>query len=533
MVVLSLCFEVHQPRRINGRFRVGSFRIDDVSKAFNAYFDTKLDSEIFERAYRRCYQPATQIVKDAVLSSERAERPFKVAYSFSGTFLEQVAELFPEFIEEVKAMASTGNIELLSQTYYHSLASIYYDDMAEFRDQVQIHKRAIKNLFGYEPKVFENTELIYNNLIAKEVANAGFIGAVTEGSEGVLKGNSPHQVYSAKGMKDLRILTRDHKLSDDIAFRFSSTKWEEYPLTANKYAGWIASVAEPYALVFIDYETFGEHHWPESGIHDFLRALPTAIAVYPNVECRTPTETINSIPPVGELDVYEHGQTLSWADQSRDLSAWLGNEMQKSAFGMVRSLSVPARKLGAEYLRVWRTLQVSDNYYYMYTGTGGPADVHTYFAGPVGSPMDVYIAFTNIISSFQSLMVGELVKSDSLVNVFLNGWSKEKGFYFYLDERTPLGLVAKGYRDFYEAVQRVSEISLEFHLKRGDFEKWFEQVFGDVELAESFRQLRETQVRGASLKNSIASLVQRRVEQILSTFGPRGLVSQQARSAEP
>jgi len=521
MVVFCLCFEVHQPRRINSRFRVGSFRIDDVSKAFNAYFDLKLGKDMFERAYKKCYEPATRIVREAVLESQHSERPFKVAYSFSGIFLEQVAELFPEFIDEVKSMVATGNVELLSQTYYHSLAGIYYDDMSEFRDQARIHARTIKNLFGYEAEVFENTELIYNNLIAKEVADMGFSGVITEGSEAILDGRSPHQVYSAKGTKGLKVLTRDHKLSDDIGFRFSSKDWSEYPLTADKYAEWVSSIAEPYALVFIDYETFGEHHWPESGIHNFLKELPRALRERPSVVCRTPSGVAKSIPPIAELDVYEHGRTLSWADQGRDLSAWLGNEMQKSAFAMIYSLSAPAKKLGAEYLRVWRTLQISDNYYYMYTGAGGPADVHKYFAGPVGSPTDVYIAFTNIISNFQSLMVGELVKSENLVNVLLNGWSKERGFYFYLDERTPLGLVAKGYKDFYEAVQRVSEASLEFHLHRGDFERWFENIFGDVELAERIRQLRTRRQRGVALKKALASTMQKRIEQILVTFGPR------------
>ena len=522
MVVLSLCFEVHQPRRINGRFRTGSFRIDGVPKAFNAYFDTKLDREVLERAYQRCYAPATRIIGDAIRESAASERPFKVAYSFSGVFLEQVAALFPEFIEEIKSIVKTGNAELMSQTYYHSLASIHYDDLAEFREQMRIHRRTVKNLFGYEPKVFENTELIYNNLIAKEVANAGFTGVVVEGSESILKGGSPHQVYSAKGVRDLKILTRDYKLSDDIAFRFSSKGWEEYPLTADKYAGWISSIAEPYALVFVDYETFGEHHPPESGIHDLLRALPQAIGEHSNIVCRTPSEIVNTIPPMRELDVYEHGQTSSWADQNRDLSAWLGNDMQKSAFEMTRSLSAAAKTLGAEYLRVWRTLQISDNYYYMYTGTGGPAEVHSYFSGPVGSPTEVYLAFTNIIFNFQSLMIGELVRSDSLVNVLLNGWSKQRGFYFYIDESTPLGLVAKGYKDFHEAVQRVSEVSLEFHLKRGDFDKWFEQVFGDEELADSIRQLRERRLKGVALKTALASLVQRRIDEILATFGPRG-----------
>jgi len=521
MVVLSLCFEVHQPRRINGRFRTRSFRIDGVSKAFNAYFDTKLDREVLERAYKRCYAPATRIIGDALRESAASERPFKVAYSFSGVFLEQVAELFPEFIEEVKSILRTGKAELMSQTYYHSLVSIHYDDLAEFREQMRIHRRTIKNLFGYEPQVFENTELIYNNLIAKEAANAGFAGIVAEGSESILKGGSPHQVYSAKGVHGLKVLTRDYKLSDDIAFRFSSKGWEEYPLTADKYAGWISSIAEPYVLVFIDYETFGEHHPPESGIHDLLKALPRAIREHPNIVCRTPSEIVNTIPPVRELDVYEHGQTSSRADQNRDLSAWLGNEMQKSAFEMTRSLSAAAKTLGVEYLRVWRTLQISDNYYYMYTGTGGPAEVHSYFSGPVGSPTDVYLAFTNIVFNFQNLMIEELARSDSLVSVLLNGWSKQRGFYFYIDEDTPLGLVAKGYKDFHEAVQRVSEASLEFHLKRGDFDKWFEQVFGDVALGDSIRQLRKRRLKGAALKMALASLVQNRIEQILATFGPR------------
>jgi len=520
MVLLCLGFEVHQPRRINRRFRLSDAHLMDISQAESSYFDSKLDREIFERVYNKCYLPTTNIIKEAIETTKESERPFKVCYSFSGLFLEQLLESHPELIDTIRSMVKTGNVELLCQTHYHSLASIYYDDMSEFREQAKKHRKAVKQTFGYEPRVFENTEFIYNNLLAKEVYNMGFSGIITEGSEALLGGRSPHFVYRSNVAKELRILPRDYKLSDDVGFRFSSASWDGYPLTAEKYLNWIASIADPYVLVFVDYETFGEHVWPEAGIHEFLRKVPEEAQRHQNVIPKTASEVIGNIPPVADVDVYEHGKTISWADERRDLSAWLGNEMQKSAFDMVKSLSNPARKLGGKFLRVWRLLQTSDNYHYMYTGEGGPAEVHSYFSGPVGSPLEIYIAFGNVISNFQGLMSDEIVKTSNLARAILEGWSREKAFSFFMDVDKPLHLTASGYLEFYDIVKRVSEVSIEFHIYNGDLEKWFEHVFGDEFLSHNIRKLRSKRFRGKRLKKALTVLVKKRIDQIRSIVEP-------------
>ena len=514
MVVLCIGFEVHQPRRLNKSFRVQAPDPRDIAEAEGSYFDLRLDKEIFERVYEKCYKPTTNMLAEAIERTKGSERPFKICYSFSGLFLEQLLLNHPELIETIRSMAKTGNVELLCQTYYHSLASIYYDDMSEFRDQVKEHKKAIRRTFGFEPRIFENTEFIYNNLIAKEIQALGFSGIITEGSDRLLHGSSPHFVYRPIVAKSLRVLTRDYRLSDDIGFRFSSLS-----LTAEKFIDWVASVAEPLVLIFVDYETFGEHVWPEAGIRDFLKQLPHEIERCRNVVPETASEIVGTIPPAGDVDVYEHGKTISWADERRDLSAWLGNEMQRSTFGSVISLSRPARTIGGEFLRIWRLLQTSDNYHYMYTGTGGPADVHSYFSGPVGSPLDVYVAFSNILVSFQGMISNEMIKPKTLERKLLKGWSEEKAFSFFLDVGKPLNLKASGYLEFHNVAKRVSEDSIAFHLYNGDFEKWFSDVFGDELLSRQIHELRTKKIGGIRLKKAIVTLVAKRIDEIRNTLG--------------
>lgn len=515
MVVLCIGFEVHQPRRLKKTFRVQASDPRDIAEAEGSYFDLRLDKEIFERVYQKCYRPTTNMLEEAIERTKDSERPFKICYSFSGLFLEQLLLNHPELIETIRSMAKTGNTELLCQTYYHSLASIYYDDMSEFRDQVREHKNAIRRIFGFEPRIFENTEFIYNNLIAKEIEALGFSGIITEGSERLLHGSSPHFVYRPIVAKSLRVLTRDYRLSDDIGFRFSSLS-----LTAPKFLDWVASVAEPVVLIFLDYETFGEHVWPEAGILDFLKQLPHEIERCHNVVPETASEIVDTIPPAGDVDVYEHGKTISWADERRDLSAWLGNEMQRATFSSVISLSTPVKRIGGEFLRIWRLLQTSDNYHYMYTGTGGPADVHSYFSGPVGSPLDVYVAFSNILFSFQGMISNEMMKPKTLERALLRGWSEEKAFSFFLDLDRPLNLKASGYLGFHSITKRIPEASIAFHLYNGDFEKWFSDVFGDELLSRRIRDLRTKKIRGRRLKKEIVAIVGERIQEIKNAFDP-------------
>jgi len=509
LVEVCLVFEVHQPYRINRKFRAEeATRVRSDSELFDLYFDGQLNREIFERAAAKCYLPATNIILDSVDKYRRDARPYKVAYSFSGVFLEQCQQWCPQFLLLLKDLARTGRVEFLSQTYFHSLSSIYYGNLEEFKEQVRQHISLVGDLTGSKPNVFENTELIYNNLIARAVSELGFNGMITEGSPRILAGRSPHQLYHAKDLPALKVLLRDYSLSDDIGFRFSARWWEHYPLTAEKYASWIARIAEPLVLIFLDYETFGEHHWPETGIHDLLRALPAELLKRDSVRFSTPAELIAKVPPAGEVDVFEQGRTISWADTARDLSPWLGNELQRSAFNAVRLIgpTVPDGNLK----KLWRYLQTSDHYYYMYTGFGGPAEVHSYFAGPLGSPTDVYMVFSNIWTDL-SIRAAKARDLASAARAEVEGMP-ENAFQFWIDEGTPLGISARGLRECRRIVSGVDRRSIEYHFRRRDFENWARGA-GDPQLASMFSGL-SRQLKGEALRRALMRVLAKRTREL-------------------
>ncbi|MBO3757826.1 MAG: alpha-amylase [Thermoproteota archaeon] len=504
---------MHQPRRIRKDFRSWKANKVSPSEVFEAFFDSKLDKEIFERVYSKCYFPATKIIHDVISEFSNKEKPFKVCYSFSGVFLEQLQKLHPELLDIITEMVKTNHVELLSQTYYHSLASIYVNDLSEFRYQVEEHKKTIKKLFGYETKIFENTELIYNNLIAREVASLGFDGIITEGADRILNGKSPHFLY-VSSKANIKVLLRDYRLSDDIAFRFSNKQWSEYPLTASKYVQWVSNIPDPFVLVFVDYETFGEHHWPDSGIHKFLQELPYYIDQKNNIIPSLPREIVSKVPPSGEIDVDENRDTISWADVSRDLSAWLGNEMQKTIFNEVYAEHELKHVIEGPLTKLWRYLQISDNYYYMYTGYGGPAEVHRYFSGPLGLPEDVYFAFSNVVFKFKELVKKETLKKEKIRKILLLGLNNEKEFRFSLNRDVELGVAARGYLDFLDALNRVSAISLEYHTYNSDLEKWFSSCLNDEETAKKISNLRKKKIRGERLRKELIRIIERKIEKI-------------------
>jgi alpha-amylase len=509
LVEVCLVFEVHQPYRINRRFRIEEAENKTDQELFDLYFDNQLNREIFQRVAEKCYLPATKTLLESASRNRRDKRPFKFAFSFSGIYLEQCQRWCPQLLSLYKDLFKTGCLELVSQTYFHSLSSIFYENMDEFKEQVRQHVSLMKELMGAKPSVFENTELIYNNLIARAVFELGFKGIITEGSPKIMAGRSPHRVYNSKGIPGLKVLLRDYSLSDDIGFRFSARWWEHYPLTAEKYASWIAKIAEPLVLIFVDYETFGEHHWPESGIHEFLRLLPDELLKHDSVHFSTPSELVANIPSEGELDVYEQGKTVSWADTARDLSPWLGNEFQRASFNAVRLMGTNIPE--GHYKRLWRYLQTSDHYYYMYTGFGGPAEVHSYFAGPLGSPSDLYRVFSSI---WTDLLI-RATKRQGLVSVVeaeIKG-NKSRAFQFWLDEYKVLNIKAMGLKEFTEVIKTIDRRSIEYHSKRGDFENWIEGCFGDPVLA---RALKDTgsRLQGEDLRKAMVEILEKRVREL-------------------
>lgn len=380
----SICFyfQVHQPVRLN-RFNMFS----------NApYFNDEKNKHIFERVSNKCYLPTNKILLDLI---EENKGKFKVAFSLTGIFVEQCQKFAPQVIESFKKLADTGNVEFLSETYYHSLSALF--SQKEFEEQINLHNNLIKDMFGQKPEVFRNTEAMYSNSIAKTIENLGYKGIITEGHEKVLSWRSSNYLYRPANCEKLVTLLRNYKLSDDIGFRFSAKWWEEYPLTADKYAAWLSRCEGDCVNLFIDYETFGEHQWQDTGIFEFLKYLPSEVLKYGHLNFKTPSEVVKDFKPVGNIDV---PNIISWADIDRDASAWLENDMQKFAFDQMVSLEEKVRS-NPELLRIWRLLQTSDHFYYMCTKWFADGDVHKYF-NPYDAPYDAFLNYMNVLQDVRS-----------------------------------------------------------------------------------------------------------------------------------
>lgn len=322
---------------------------------------------------------------------------FKVAFSISGSALEQFEEYAPEVLESFQELGKTGQVEFLAETYSHSLSSLKSPD--EFRNQVTLHSARIESLFGKKPTTFRNTELIYSDEIGEMVYNMGFKTIITEGAKHVLGWKSPNFIYCNARNSNLKILLKNFKLSDDIAFRFSHQDWEHYPLSVEKYVKWLQEIdkEEETVNLFMDYETFGEHQWKETGIFDFMKGLPAMVLQSTNFKFRTPTEVADALKPVSAIHV---PNAISWADEERDLTAWLGNEMQDEAFAKLYALEPMVNRCkNPEILADWRRLQNSDHFYYMCTKWFSDGDVHKYF-NPYNSPYEAFINYMNVLSDF-------------------------------------------------------------------------------------------------------------------------------------
>jgi alpha-amylase len=383
----SVCFyfQVHQPHRLR---RYGLFDIGQRSD----YFDEHKNREVAQKVAHKCYLPMNRLLLELI---ERHEGAFKVAFSITGTALEQFERFCPDVLESFQRLVATGCVELLAETYHHSLA--FLADRGEFDAQLDLHRARIEALFGTTPQVFRNTELIFSNEVAQHVAERGFRGVLAEGAERVLGWRSPHFVYAPAGRPDVKLLLKSYRLSDDIAFRFGDRRWPDHPLSAEKFAGWIHAVNGLGHVVnlFMDYETFGEHQWVETGIFEFMRHLPRAVLAHPEGAFVTPTEAVRAFPAIAELDVPDF---VSWADVERDLTAWTGNAMQRSALAAVFELREPVLESGDPALiEDWRRLTTSDHFYYMCTKWFADGDVHKYFS-PYESPYEAYIAMLNVLS---------------------------------------------------------------------------------------------------------------------------------------
>ncbi len=392
--MLTVCpyFHVHQPYRIK-RYRV--FDIGKDNQYFNDVSETDLNNKkIIEKVAEKSYRPMNKVLIE--LLEKHPE--FRFALSFSGTVLDQFETYTPDVLESFQRLVATGRVEILADTYHHSLSFFY--SIPEFERQVAQHAKRVYELFGQTPRVFRNTELSYRNDLAKWCEDNGYLGIMAEGWDPILGWRSPNYVYKPVGCNRIKLLLKNYKLSDDIAFRFGNKEWKSHPLSADTYADWIhAHHGNGQTInLFMDYETFGEHQWEDTGIFNFIKALPEILMRHPDTSFKTPTETIESYDVTGEIDVPD---ILTWADTDRDLTAWIGNDIQKDSISAIYTMEqdVLATK-DAEIIEIWRKLQTSDHFYYMCTKWSEDGDVHAYFS-PYESPYDAYIAFMNALSDLQ------------------------------------------------------------------------------------------------------------------------------------
>jgi alpha-amylase len=385
---ICLYFQVHQPTRLR------LYRFFDIGKDSH-YYDDFANRTILKRIAQKCYLPMNELLLEAIKESKGA---FKVAFSITGSALEQFDRYAPEVIDSFRRLAETGSVEFLGETYYHSLASLI--SPAEFKHQVEKHKAAIEQYFGVTPVSFRNTELIYSDAIGDAVYELGYKTMLTEGARHIMGWRSPNYLYTNDIQPKLKLLLRNYQLSDDIAFRFSDKGWSDWPLTAEKFVDWMKNgVADGGDIVnlFMDYETFGEHQNAQSGIFDFMKALPKAVLADGTFEFVTPARAARKHKAIDSLSVPE---AISWADEERDVTAWLGNELQNDAFSKLYGLTEKLSILNDPVL--WSDfghLQESDHLYYMCTKFFSDGEVHKYF-NPYDTPYEAFINYMNVLSDF-------------------------------------------------------------------------------------------------------------------------------------
>lgn len=386
---IVLYLHVHQP------LRVRKYSIFDTAEHHN-YFDEsdttsdRNNERVLRKVADKSYRPM-----NALLEKLLNKHPdFKVSFSITGTFIEQAEKWAPDVLESFKRLVATGRVDIVSETYYHSLAFFY--SRSEFEHQVDIHRQKIKKLFGIEPSVFRNTELSYNDELAKWAEGYGFKGIMAEGWDPVLEWRSPNHMYRPAGTKNISLMLKNYRLSDDVAFRFSNRAWSAWPLTADTYNEWAnTSIADSSLInLFMDYETFGEHQWEDTGIFNFFEDFVSKWLSNPDNTFYTTSEAVAAHQPVGEISM---PNTVTWADTERDLTAWLGNNMQQEALRHLYDLEEPILRSGdLALIADWRRLQTSDHVYYMCTKWFTDGDVHAYFS-PYESPYDAFLYFMNAL----------------------------------------------------------------------------------------------------------------------------------------
>ena len=465
MTQFCLGFELHQPYRLNKTFTPGPGR--GVSDHVERYFDP-VNKELLLRICDKCYTPATSIILDQL------DDGFACAFSMSGVLVEQMEKWAPDTLELFVQAAKHPNVEMICQTYYHSISSLFWE-MDEFREQVSMHRQMLRDIFRVSPKVFENTEFIMDNRIANTVREMGFDACYTEGEDSILEWRSPNYLYQCQG---LPLIMRNFKLSDDIAFRFTSRGWSAWPLTADKYAHWISQTPGDFIPVFIDYETLGEHYWADTGILEFLRHLGPEMR-NAGVEMVNPSD-ITKYPVRDEFSI---PLPISWADAEKDATAWIENRKQKNAIRAIqRAHSFTCNE------QIWRYLQISDHFYYMSCKHGSCGEVHSYFSHQ--PEHQAFISYMDIIADYEEQCIIDDPDKKRLYP--LRSMSIDRAFYFSSSSGLT-GHVAFDVDQFAEMLPMVPGDSIEFHQKQGHFARWARDTIGDEQLAQALEEAQNRQ----------------------------------------
>lgn len=382
---LCLYFQVHQPIRLR------KYHFFDIGKNSD-YYDDFANRTITRKVAERCYLPANRMLLGLI---KKYGKNFKVSFSITGLAIEHFQMYAPEVIDSFRELADTGCVEFLAETYSHSLACLV--DEKEFKHQVKRHTALMKELFGVKPVTFRNTELVYSDEIGEMVAGMGYSAMLTEGARHILGWKSPNYIYTNSINPKLKLLLKNFRLSDDIAFRFSNRNWDQWPLTADKFAGWLNDADGEIVNLFMDYETLGEHQGADTGIFDFFASLPEQVFKFSDFEFLTPKEAAVKHQPIAPLHV---PYPISWADEERDLTAWLGNELQNEAFEELYKTGNKVYNLKDEaLLRDFDRLQASDHFYYMCTKLFSDGAIHQYFT-PYDTPYEAFINYMNVLSDF-------------------------------------------------------------------------------------------------------------------------------------
>ena len=392
MRAICLYLHIHQPVRYR---QYPIFDVGNNSNYWDADFSSPQSNQrIFEKVTLKSYRPMLKLLEKKMM----AHKDFKVSFSITGTWMEQAEKWAPDLIEQIRRMVARGKAEILAETYYHSLAFFY--DHNEFEAQVKLHAAKIKKLFGVTPKVFRNTELAYNNKLARWADEQNYTGILAEGWDKILKGKSPNYLYRPTGCNNLKLLLKNYRLSDDIAFRFSDRDWKEWPLTFEKYQSWVDAEYQKGELVnlFMDFETFGEHQWESTGIFDFMSSFIDSWLEYKDNKFLTVSEACEYLEPNGEVSM---PSTVTWADTERDLSAWLSNDMQEDASKKLYNIRNSILQTNdTKLINDWRYLTTSDHPYSMCTKYWNDGDVHAYFSA-YASPYESYMYYMNVLRDIE------------------------------------------------------------------------------------------------------------------------------------